>query len=354
MTAGPVRLAVLSFAHSHGELWGEAFGEDPRAALVAAWDDDPARGRDAAARLGTPFESDLDRLLGRPDVDAVAVTAEHGRHADLVVRAVAAGKHVLCEKPMATTLADCDRMIAAVRQAGVVFMQAFQMRFDPANRYIRDLVAAGGLGRIGIVYKRHSHPFGLLGWPHGVDDWFFDPVLAGGGAGMDEVIHSCDWLRWVFGEPESVVAETTNVTPRTAVEDNLAAVFRLRGGGLAILQSSWTELAATVTTQVFGDRGSIVQMYSDLASSRLPRPLPAPILIHRRGEAGWQQPAVTEGFSRIHHTVARAFVACLADGTPPPVTADDGRRAVEMVLGIYQAARERRAVTFPLTKEGLS
>jgi predicted dehydrogenase len=348
----PVRVAVLSFAHSHGELWGEAFNEDPRSELVAVWDDDAARGRAAGARLQTAFEPDLDRLLGRPDLHAVAVTAEHARHADLVLRAAARGKHILCEKPMATTLADCDRMIAAVERTGVVFMQAFQMRFDPANRYIRDLVVQGRLGRIGMVYKRHSHPFGLLGWPHGSQDWFFDPALGGGGAGMDEVIHSCDWLRWVFGEPVSVVAETTTAVTGIPVEDNLAAIVRLREGGLAVLHSSWTELAATVTTQIFGDAGSVVQMYSDLSSSRMPRPMPAPILVHRRGEAGWQQPVVAEGFPRIHHTVARAFVTCLADGTPPPVTAEDGRKAVEMVLAIYRAALERRAVEFPLDKEG--
>lgn len=349
MARRPLGLAVLSFAHSHGEMWGEAFNEDPHARLVAVWDDDRERGQAAAKRLATEFEPDLDRLLARPDVDAVAVTSEHGKHAEHVVRAARAGKHVLCEKPMATTLQDCDRMIHAVRDAGVVYMQAFQMRFDPANRYIRDLVHRGEIGRVGMVYKRHSLPFGLLGWPHGYQGWLFDPFLGGGGAGMDEVVHSCDWLRWVFGDPVSVTAEIGTVLMDIPVEDNLAAIFRLQGGQLAILQSSWTELAATVTTQIFGDQGSIVQMYSDLASSTVERLIATPILVYRRGDRAWRQPAVEEGFPRIHHTVARAFVACLAEGQAPPVTAEDGRKAVEMVLAIYRAVRERRTIEFPLT-----
>lgn len=342
-----IGIAVLSFAHSHGEMWGEAFNEDPRARLVAVWDDDHWRGRAAAGRLHTSFEKDLDRLLGNPDIAAVAVTSEHGTHANIVIRAAAAGKHILCEKPMATTLEDCDQMIRAIREAGVLYMQGFQMRFDPVNQYIRDLVLGGEIGRVGMVYKRHSHPYGLLGWPHGSQDWFFDLALGGGGAGMDEVIHSCDWLRWIFGEPVSVTAEMGAILMDIPVEDNLAAIFRLRGGQLVILHSSWTELAATVTTQIFGDRGSIIQMYSDLASSALERLIPTPVLVHKRGEGSWRQPAVEEGFGRIHHTVAKSFVSCLVSGTPPPVTAEDGRKAVEMVLAIYQSAKEHRTIEFP-------
>jgi predicted dehydrogenase len=250
---------------------------------------------------------------------------------------------------MATTREDCDRMIRAIEESSVVYMQAFQMRFDPANRHIRDLIHRGEIGRIGMIYKRHSHPFGLLGWPHGSQDWFFDPRLGGGGAGMDEVIHSCDWLRWMFGDPLSVTAETGTILMDIPVEDNLAAIFRFQGGQLAILQSSWTELAATVTTQIFGDRGSIIQMYSDLASSAVERLGPAPVLVHKRGGRTWQVPEVEERFPRIHHTVGRAFITSLVEGQPPPVTAADGRRAVEMVLAIYQSARERRAVEFPMT-----
>lgn len=152
----------------------------------------------------------------------------------------------------------------------------------------------------------------------------------------------------MFGEPTSVTAEMGTILMDVPVEDNLAALFRFKGGEIAIVQSSWTQLAATITTQIFGDEGSIVQMYSDMASSRLERPLPEALLVHKRGEPSWRRPEVEEGFRGIHHTVARAFVRCLVEGTSPPVTADDGRKAVEMTLGIYQSARERRAVEFPL------
>lgn len=351
MTEQPIGVGVVSFAHSHGAMWAEAFREDPRCRLVAVWDDDLERGKREADRLETPFIAELAELLALPDVDAVAVTSEHGRHEDHVVAAAEAGKHILCEKPMATTLEGCDRMIDAIEAAGVTYMQGFQMRFDPAYRYVHDLVRSGELGRISTVYKRHSHPYGLHGWPHGYGDWFFDRQLAGGGAGMDEVIHSCDWLRWMFGEPTSVVAEWASVLGGE-VEDNLAAIFRFgESGPIAILQSSWTEVAGTVTTQIFGDRGSVIQSYTDLTSTRLPRPHPAPILVYREGASDWETPSVDEGFSAIHQLVARRFVDCLVEGGEPPVTAEDGRKAVEMVLGIYRSARTGAACRFPLEEE---
>lgn len=346
-----IGLAILGFAHPHGWEFGEAFNDDPRARLVAVWDDNRERGLAAAKQLRTAFDGDLDRLLRDPAVGAVAITSEHGAHLKPVVRAAAAGKHILCEKPMATTLEDCDRMIAAIEAAGVTYMQGFQMRFDPTNRYIRDLVHGGEIGRVATVYKRHSHAQGLLGWPRGEEQWMFVPALSGGGAGMDQAIHVCDWLRWMFGEPVSVTAELGAILLDIPVEDNVAAIFRFGRGEIAILHSSWTQLAATVTTQIFGDEGSIVQMYSDIASTRLERSLPQALLVHKRGELAWRRPAIEEGFRGIHHSVAKAFIECLVDGTPPQVTADDGRKAVEMVLGIYRSARERRSIDFPLTPQ---
>lgn len=351
MAEAPVGVAVISFSHSHGSIWAEAFRDDPRCRLVAVWDDDLERGKREADRLETPFAPDLTELLGMPDVAAVAITSEHGRHEEQVVAAAEAGKHILCEKPMATSLEGCDRMISAVQEAGVSYMQGFQMRFDPVNRYVREMVQSGELGRISTVYKRHSHPYGLSGWPHGYGDWFFDPDLAGGGAGMDEIIHSCDWLRWLFGDPTSVVAETARLLGQE-VEDNLAAIFRFgEDGPIAILQSSWTEVAGTVTTQIFGDRGSVIQSYTDLTSTRLPRPHPAPLLVYREGADDWEMPAVEEGFSGIHHAVAREFVGCLLEGREPVVTLEDGRKAVEMVLGIYESARTGTLCSFPTDQE---
>jgi predicted dehydrogenase len=132
-----IGVGVLSFAHGHVQAYCNQIQTFEDARLVAAWDDNEERGRTSAARFGMEFVPDRDARARRPDVDAVIVTSETNRHADLVEAPVAAGKHVLCQKPMATTLADCDRIIEAVERSGVHFQMAFQMRCDPLNQQIK-------------------------------------------------------------------------------------------------------------------------------------------------------------------------------------------------------------------------
>ena len=132
------RIGILSFAHYHANFWAEAFVEDAEADLAGIWDEDEARGRDAASRFGTIFVPDLDDLLGR--VDAVAITSVTAEHAPLAERAARAGRHILCEKPLATSMAEADRIAAAVALGGVSFMQSFPKRFDPVTHEIERAV----------------------------------------------------------------------------------------------------------------------------------------------------------------------------------------------------------------------
>ena len=126
-----IRVGVLSFAHYHANFWSEAFRDDPRVRFGGIWVAEPARGTEAAARFAAPFVPELDALLDR--VDAVAITSETAQHRPLIERAAARGRHILCEKPIATNLADVDAIAAAVAKSGVTFMQSFPKRFDPVT-----------------------------------------------------------------------------------------------------------------------------------------------------------------------------------------------------------------------------
>ena len=132
----PIRLGIISFAHAHIHAYADVIKDFPDAKIVAAWDDDRERGETNCARYGIAFEPDLDRLLARDDIDAVFVTSPTNRHADHAVAAAQAGKDVLLQKPMALTLEDCDRIIAAVDQYGIKFSLCYQMRADPVNQKI--------------------------------------------------------------------------------------------------------------------------------------------------------------------------------------------------------------------------
>lgn len=333
----PIRIAILSFAHYHANFWAEVFRDSPKSELVGIWDDDQDRGRAAAKQYATRFEPDLDALLGR--CDAIAVCSATAHHAELIERAARAGRHILCEKPLATTLADCDRIEAAVRRAGITFMQSFPKRFDPVNRELRCLVQEGKLGQIMLMRVRHGHLYGL-GAGHGMA-WTEDPELAGGGALLDEGIHGADFIRWMFGDPESVVAMVSHAALGRPLENLGLAVFRYSDGLLCELAASTTFAAGDNSIELFGTKGAAVLSGVDLASRDVTDTAFLKVCQLDGGERRWQVSQTVPRFKTggFHQQNALQFVHALCNGTPPPITLEDGRRALEMILAAYRSAR---------------
>jgi predicted dehydrogenase len=358
-------VALLSFAHSHQRGWAAVFKADPRVRVVCAWDSDPARGQAGAAGLGVPFVPDLEAVLGRADVHAVTICSTNDTHAELAVAAAGAGKHIMMQKPMATTVADCDRIVAALEQAGVQYYQSHNLRFDPLHQAVKGLVERGEIGRIAIARRRHSHAFSLLN--PAVLEWMSDPIHGGGGAFMDEGAHAALWFLWMFGAPRSVAGMVSTALTAQAprVEDNGVLLYRYDGGLIGVHQSSWTELAGTSTIELYGERGVIVASGTDISSARSMAPGEAPLRIWRHqpgGPAGdrpaaapldatghWEVPDVALPTSRLTGTAA-AFIELLVNGGPSPADARTARTAVEMVLAGYLASREGREVPLPLPR----
>ena len=224
-----IRIGILSFAHYHANFWSEVFRDSADVTFAGVWDDDPKRGAESAARYGTRFVASLDALLEA--VDAVAVCSDTAAHRPLIERAAARGKHVLCEKPIATTREDARAIAASIERSGVRFMQSFPKRFDPANPEIRRRLEAGFFGTPWLVRVRHGHRYGHDGAFTG--GWWADPARSGGGTLLDEGVHGADFLRWLFGDPESVTAMISDRTSRLAVEDTALAIYRSSGSGRA-------------------------------------------------------------------------------------------------------------------------
>lgn len=346
-----LRLGVVSFAHSHVNAYVEVIRDFPDAEVVTGWDDDAERGRKQCDKYGLEFEPELDSLLARRDLDAVFVTSPTNRHAEHVVAAARAGKHVLLQKPMALTLADCDAIIATVRETGVKFSMCYQMRADSVNVKIKALLEEGAVGNVAIVRRRHAIPALLNPDFAQPGNWHIDPEQ-NMGMWMDDASHAADWFLWMLGMPRSVIAEIDNVVTHIAPDDNGVAVFRFSKGEMGVLLNSSTMLAAEATTEIYGDQGVIVQNYGDAPSSFLPRPLGAAALkIYRQGADDWERfdlPADTPHSERIR-AVPRPLVDYLLGRRGPLATAEEGRACVEMILGSYQAARDGRRIRFPLS-----
>jgi len=346
-----VTLGILSHAHGHANIYCNALQHFPDARLAACWDDNPTRGQRAADQFGMEYHSDADALLADPQIDAVIITTETNRHAEFVERAAAAGKAILCQKPMATTLEDCDRIIAAVERYGVKFSMAYQMRHDPANIQIKKLLDEGAVGRVFAVRRRHS--IGVLLNDHfgtGDSAWHLDPT-ANVGMFFDDATHAADWFYWMLGNPTSVSAEIDRIVVERSPDDTGCALYRFPQGELGMLFNSSTTVAAVSTTEIYGTEGTIQHDYGDGPSTGIPRPDDAvPLRLIRPGDKEWTEfpiPIPDSHAERIA-AVPQPFIDYVRGLSDQTISAREGRVAVEMVLGAYRAAGEGRRVAFPL------
>lgn len=353
MTIG---VAILSFAHGHSRLHAQVFKELERAGagvqVIGCWDDRPERGRRLAAAFEIPFVPVLDDLLGDPRVTGVTITNETAGHRWLAERAARAGKHLLVYKPLATTLADCDAIIQAVAAAGVQAMMGLQAAFDPANQKIVEVVQSGLLGRISLVRRRHA--ISALLNPDFVNNpetrWHLDPAQ-NVGMFFDDASHVTFFLHWLLGEPVSVMAEIDRTITDLGTDDTGVAIYRFRDGAFGVIENSSVTRAAENTTEVYGERGTLVHNYGDAVSTVIPRRAEDSALklytVDQEPPA-WRDlgiPAQTPHRERLAQ-VARQFVAMLQGRAEAWPTLWHGRWSVAMCLGAYESARTGRRVRF--------
>jgi len=344
-----LRIGVLSFAHGHIHAYCNRIKTFDDVVLVAAWDDNEDRGREACERYGMEFVADYHALVSRDDIDVVIITSQTNQHADLTVAAAEAGKAILCQKPMATTLADCDRMIEAVERTGVHFQMAFQMRFDPLNQQIKRWIDEGAVGRVGAVRRRHCINF--LFNPTiatGPSAWHIDPV-ANVGMFFDDAVHAADFLYWLLGEPVSVMAEIDNVLTSVAPDDTGLAIYRWESGAIGALFNSSVTLAGENTCEVYGDEGVILQNYDDGVSVGHAPAGAVALKLFRKSTGKWETfdyPLPPNHGERLA-AIPRPFLDNLKAGNPPTITVRDGKVSVAMCLAAYESAREGRRVSLP-------
>jgi predicted dehydrogenase len=342
-----VGIGILSFAHGHAGAYCRIMGDFDDVDLIAAWDDNVERGRAAAEQYDLDFREDADAVIADPAIDAVIVTMETNRHADFIERAAAAGKHILCQKPMATTLDDCDRIIKAVNESGVKFSMGYQMRHDPVNKKIKELLDSGAVGKVAVVRRRHCINALLSeGFINGPTRWHFDPE-ANVGMFFDDASHAADWFYWMLGRPESVMAEIDSIVTDVSPDDNGVALYRFAGGVIGILFNGSTTVAGVNTTEIYGDAGTIVQDYGDGPSTAAPRPEDAvPLKMIRAGDSEWTTfdlPIPASQAERLMN-VPRPFIDYVRGLTDETVSAEDGKVCVEMLVAAYNSAREGKRI----------
>ncbi len=343
----PLKVGVLSFAHGHVTAYADVMKDFDDVKLIAAYDDNAERAQPICERNGMQYSEDINNVLSNEEIQAVMIGGETNRHEELCIAAAKAGKHILLQKPMAFSLEACDNIIAAVEEAGIEFAVAFQMRHDPANIRMRELIQKKALGNLAIARRRHC--IGVLldnNFVNGPTNWHIDPVK-NKGMFMDDAVHAADWFYWLFGKPVSVIAEIDNVITNVAPDDCGVAVYRFEDGMIGILLNSSVVNAAENTSEIYGEKGCIIQNYGDGPSNHVPRAKDSPALkVFRYGQPDWEDQSIPIPPDHGHRirAVPRPWVNSLLYGAPKLASAREGRVSVEMVLAAYESAQEGKRV----------
>ena len=355
-----LKTAVVGYgkvAHTHAE----ALAGVPESEFVAVCGRDAGKARAFADQYGVrPFTS-VEEMVGA-GVQAVVVATPHPAHAAVTVPALRAGAHAIVEKPLASSLEDCDAMIAAARASGRTLAMISQRRlYEPVLR-VRRAVDDGRIGRPVLGTAT------MLGWRdeayYRSDPWRGSWSGEGGGVLVNQAPHPIDLLQWLMGDVEELYGAWANLNhPYIEVDDTALAVLRFKSGALGqLLVSNAQNPALFGRVWVHGSNGATVGVKTDggamfIAGMTGVTEPPVNDVWTVPGEEGrlaaWQQEdadffATVDPTRHYHRLQIRDFLRAILDGRPPMVSGEEGRKTVEIVAAIYLSQRERRPVRFPL------
>ena len=340
---GIVGTGIIAAMHA------DAIATLPGARLVAVTDVDADAAAVFAASRGGTAERDLDALLARGDVDVVCVCVPSGRHAEVGMQAVKAGKHLAVEKPVDVTLEAADRLIGAARMAGVALTVISQHRFDPGLIEAKRLIDEGALGRLVLGeartkwYRGQSY-YDSAGWR---GTWAMD-----GGSLLNQGVHYVDLLRWLMGPVAEVTAVCTTQAHQIEVEDTSLAIVRFTSGAVGTIVSSTAvfpgfpqrlEITGTGGTVIIEDGRLVSRVFGDGAQAADGGPQPTD---------GGPQPETGPGAAADpaaldvsgHAAQLADLLAAIDEGRPPAVDGEAGRAALEIVCAVYESSRSGRTV----------
>jgi 1,5-anhydro-D-fructose reductase (1,5-anhydro-D-mannitol-forming) len=329
MRWGLIGASSIAEGHVIGAL--RAAGQD----IVWVHSGTQARAGDFARRNGIPGAgTDLDALLADAATDAVYISSTNEKHHAQAMQAIAAGKHVLCEKPLGMSVAEAVRMVAAADAAGLTFATNHHLRCSGSHRAIRDLIVAARVGR--VLSLRLFHAVHL---PDALRGWRIDNPAAGGGVIPDITVHDADVARFLLGEdPVAVVAQMCASGLGQGVEDSAMSVWAMPSGAMVQSHESFTHPFAGSGLEVHGTHGSIFAR-----GVMTQAPVGEVTLVTAAGTEAVPFPA-----DDLYLTGIREFVAAAAGNGRPAATGPDGIASLAVALAVRRAAEtgQRQTVDY--------
>jgi len=328
------KVAIIGAGHM-GKVHGAAYAQMKNAEPVAFLDNRPDAVEEMAKSFGAQAFTDFDEMMTSTSPDVIDVCVPTPWHKEFVLKAAAAGKHIVTEKPMATSLADCREMIEAATKAGVTFMVAHVLRFFPEFASAKAQIDAGAVGNAAVVRTTRGG-----GFPEASRDWYAD-FAQSGGVVLDLIIHDFDWLRWTFGEVDHVFAKGL-VERNISHLDYALVTLRMKSGVIAHVEGTWADPSGFhVKFEVAGDKGMLE------FQSREAVPL---VVASKDSEGQGSGVAIPESptAQNPYHLELQHFIDCVEAGTKPSITPEDGLRAVEISLAALESIKTGAPVKLPL------
>lgn len=319
-----MKIGMMSFAHMHAFSYAHCLQQMGGVELVGIYDDDEGRGREMAATFGVPFFAEAEGLLAK-GLDGVIICSENVKHRPMVEMAAGKVAGILCEKPIATTLADAEAMIAACRAGGTELQIAYPVRFSPPVQQLKRVLDSGKLGKL---YSAKCTNHGSM-----PGRWFVQEPLAGGGAVIDHTVHVMDVLWWFWGsEVVEVFAEVGDslLHPGLGIDDVGLLSFRLANGVYGTLDTSWSRPPSYVTwgdvkIEIVGEKGVVsVDAFSQGVA----------VSANSVGQAKWHGWGSNADWGLVNE-----FVGMIRDKRPSSVPGEDGIKSLAVALAAYESAR---------------
>lgn len=311
---------------------------NPAAQVVAVCDINKETVNEMAARYHVKAFTDYKEVIHSGDVDAVLVLATNVTHAAMTIEALQAGKHVLCEKPLALSVEEGERMIQAAKEAGKCLMIGHNQRLVPTHIRAKEIIQSGKLGKI-LSFRTVFGHRGCEYWAVEKEaTWFFDKKFAGLGSSADLGIHKADLMRWLLGEEfveVSAFAETLSKRAlsgeRISVDDNMVAILKSESGIIGSLVSSWTYAIEENSTIIYGEKG-IMQIFLNPQYDLVIEMLDGPAEYYKISGMQTNENQTDSG-------VSRQFIDCIAHNREPDISAEEGLAALKIILACHQSAR---------------
>lgn len=323
------------------------YDENPNCELVGYYDLNPERAQMMAQKYGGKVYDSMEALL-MSDVDAVSVCVSNNNHAAASIAALKAGKHVLCEKPMAVNLADCVEMVKTAEAMGKKLMIGQNQRFAKAHVKAREILASGMLGRVLAFHTTFGHP-GPEGWTGKKNSWFFDKRRAAFGALADLGVHKTDLMHYLLGE--RIVEVSANFVTLDkkfpdgspiSVDDNAFCIYTTESGAVGSMHVSWTFYGQEDnSTRIYGTKG-ILRIYDD----------PTYSLIWEKPDGSIERFALDQMTSNKEQTsggrtstgVIDAFIESIVEDKRPAIDGAEALKAMQVIFAAEQSASEGRAI----------